>query len=1050
MASWSTLVMRNRYLLGLLIVVSLVAGLSSFLTIPRLEDPRIVNRGPLVLTPFPGASAERVESLVTEPIETALDEIDEIKKVETTSRAGMSVVSIELLDRITARENQEIFSEIRDKLRDVEPRLPAGAGRPDMDDKRDPVAYTLVASVGSREPSAASIGVLTRQAEELADRLRGVPGTELVRVYGDAREEIRVRLDADEASALGLDAGMIAQLIRDADSRSSAGVVRGAANDVLIEVAGELDTLERIAAIPLREGADGRVLRLSDIATLDRDIRTPVDALALSDGRRGVLVAARMAGNAQADAWAQQASGVLRSFEAERSGLDVQRVFEQTSYTSARLTELGLNLLAGAGVILAVIWLTMGMRQAVIVGSALPLVVSLTLAAIQASGNSLHQMSIFGMIIALGLLVDNAIVVTDEVTARLRAGASRVDAMGSAVRHLAGPLGASTLTTVLAFAPILLLPGGAGDFVGSIGQSVIYAVVFSFGVSLTIIAALAGIFVSRAPESRRRWWKDGVGSRTRGRGLARVLRALYERPVAAISLALIAPLAGFAVAPMLGNQFFPPVDRDMFHVQIWMPSDASLSRTRAESERAESIIRDADGVERVHWLVGGSYPSVWYNLVMDKDAMPSYAHGIVDTTSAEATKRLVTELQAQLDDQLPGAQVVVRSFGQGPPVVADIEYRVTGPDPDVLQDIGEAFRARLQAHPDVLHTQMTIERAEPKLWFDVDEQQAKLAGLTLVDVATQLRNAYEGVTGGTVLEDLEEIPVRVSHAEAARGDIAEIASTEIIGPDGTAVPLPAIADASLRPARGAITRYKGQRSNSVKAYTRAGALPLAIGAEVLEDLQSQGPPLPAGYAISVGGAAEQNSDATGNLARYAPVLVVLMIATLILAFRSVAMAAILGAVAVLSVGLALLATWAISFPFSFNSILGTLGLIGVALNDSIVVLASLREHPTARLGDPRGIAEAILGCMRHVISTTLTTIGGFLPLLLFIGGDFWPSLAIVMAGGIAGATLLAVLLVPGLFRLVALRGTARRRASIGGSSLREPEPARPVLAGAAV
>ncbi|MEM1423021.1 MAG: efflux RND transporter permease subunit, partial [Planctomycetota bacterium] len=548
-----------------------------------------------------------------------------------------------------------------------------------------------------------------------------------------------------------------------------------------------------------------------------------------------------------------------------------------------------------------------------------------------------------------------------------------------------------------------------------------------------------GAFASAKPETNRRWWKDGIASRRLAARMSDAFAWLFRRPVIAIALAALLPVSGFILARTLGNQFFPPVDRDMFHVQIWMPSDASLERTRATAEEADALMRTLEGVEEIHWLVGGSYPSVWYNLIMDKDGLPSYAQAVLDVGSAADTKRLVPEIQALLDANLPDAQSVVRSFGQGPPVVADIEYRVVGPDIAILQEIGEAFRAELQAHPDVLHTQMSMERAEPKLWFDVDEQQARLAGLSLSDVSEQLSAAYEGVTGGEVIEGLEDMPVRVSFDEDARSDLDAIASTELIGGDGRAVPLPAIASPALRPERAAITRYNGERANTIKAFTRAGALPIDIGNEVLASIEANGPELPPGYSIGIGGAEEQSGDATGNLATYAPVLIVLMIATLILTFRSIALASVLGGVALMSVGLALLSTWLIDFPVSFNTILGTLGLIGVALNDSIVVMASLREHPTARTGDPKGIAEAIMGCLRHIISTTLTTMGGFAPLLLFVGGDFWPSLAIVMAGGIAGATLLALFFVPAAFRIVVL--TQARLARTRPEQRAEPMPA---------
>ncbi|MEM8835744.1 MAG: efflux RND transporter permease subunit [Planctomycetota bacterium] len=1010
---------RNRYVLVLTIALAIVGGLSALLSMPRLEDPRIVNRNPMILTPFPGASAQRIETLVSEPIENALEEIDSILSIESTSRAGISVVSIELKESIGEEDKDAAFSEIRDKIGDVQPFLPPGAGPMDFDDKRDPVAYTRILAVSAPDARDASPGLLGRVAEELADRLRAVPNTELVRLYGEAEEELRVRIDRDALSDLALTVPQIAARIERADSKGSAGVLRSETSDVLLEVRGELDSVARVREVPIVETDDGSVVRVGDVALVDRAVRTPRRELASTDGVPSVIVAARMGSGARADAWARAVDEVVDRVRTDRAGgLDIATVFDQERYTSARLIELGGNLLAGVVVIIFVVWLTMGIRQALIIGSALPLVVGVTLVAIQASGNSLHQMSIFGMIIALGLLIDNAIVVTDEVSSRIRKGLGRAKAVSSSMRHLFGPLLASTLTTVFAFAPILLLPGGAGDFVGSIGQSVIYAVTISFALSMTVIAALAGIFTPSA-ERPPRWWRDGVTSKPIARRLESGLRRGLRAPVALAAIAMSPALLGFVLARTLGDSFFPPVDRDMLHVQLWMGSETSSQESARLAERAESIIRELDGVERVHWLVGASFPSVWYNLIEDKDGQSSFAHAVIETKSMEATKRLVRSIQASLDDDLPEAQTVTRQFGQGPPVVADIEYRVIGPDTATLQAIGEELRLALKQDPDVLHTQMTMERAEPKLWIDVDEDAARVAGLTLDDVAEQVASMYEGATGGSVLEQLEEMPVRVSALDAQRGSLRDIASTVLIGPEREWVPLPSIARIELRPERGAITRYNGERSNTIKAYTAPGALAIDIGNRVLAEHEAASDGLPVGYRIELGGAAEQDADATGNLMLYLPILVTLMAAVLILAFKSVALAGVLAIVALLSVGLAMLATWAIQFPISFNTILGTLGLIGVALNDSIVVLAAIREDPRARAGDPDAIARVIMGCLRHVVSTTLTTIGGFLPLLLFVGGDFWPSLAIVMAGGIGGATLIAVLFIPSAYRIVA-------------------------------
>lgn len=1016
----TTLFYRNRYLLVLSIVIILVGGLSAILALPRLEDPRIVNRNPIVITAVPGASAERVETLVTEVLEEALQEVAAIKDMESSSRAGVSIIAVELDDSVMAGENREVFSEIRDQIGDAVPLLPPEAGVPVIDDKRDPAAFTLIVAIRWDRDAAAQMGILNRLAEDLADRLRNVDGTELVRLYGEPEEEITVTVDPAELAELGVSAEEVARLIAAADSKSPAGVLRGGRSDLLLEVQGELSSLERIAEIPLESGQNQAVVRIGDIAEVEKDWRRPASEVALVDGQRSVLIAARMAGAQRVDAWGRDVGAVIDDFsDFVGGGIVVDRIFEQESYTTSQLTQLVKNLLGGAAVVVGVIFMMMGWRLALIVGLALPLVVSMVLFGLQISGNAIHQMSIYGMIVALGLLIDNAIVMADEVTKNKSRGRAALDAVDAAVRHLFGPLLASTLTTVLAFAPILLLPGGVGDFVGSIGSSVIMALIASFLVAMTITAALSGIFAKPTPAGQpKRFWRDGL-SAGRLTGLYRGgLRLGLRLPLAAILIACFLPASGFMALRSLGNEFFPPVDRDMFEVQVWLPSESSIENTRRQAEAIERAIREDGRTERVHWLVGGSFPTVYYNLVMNKDNSGHYAHGIVVAESSEAAKAMIEPLQESLDRRFPEAQVVVGQFGQGPPVVADVEYRLYGPSLRVLQDLGERVRLALQSHPEILHTQATMPRGEPKLWLEADEDEARLAGLTLRDIAGQLQANLEGSLGGSVIESLEQIDVRVRYGDDQRSSLSDIASMQLVRDGDGWVPLGAIGEITLRPELGGITRFDGERTNIVKGYTRNGALPIDVAYAVLDRLQAEGFTLPPGYRIELGGAVEQDSEAKGKLATYVPIIVTLTIATLILVFRSVRLALLLGVVAGLSVGLGLLATWLIQFPVSFNTILGTLGLIGLAFNNSIVVLAAIRANPEARSGNRQAIVEQIVGTTRHILSTTLTTIGGFLPLLIIVGGDFWPSLAIVLAGGVGGSTILALLLVPAVYVLI--------------------------------
>jgi multidrug efflux pump subunit AcrB len=1021
---WATLYYRNRYLLWLTVVLTLLTGGLATLSLPITEDPIITNRGPLVITAVPGASAERVEALVTTVIEEKLREIPEIKEVGSTSRAGISTVGIELLDSIGPGENKRIFSQIRDKLADAELELPAEAAAPVLEDQRNAVAYTILLGVTWTGPGEPNMAILGRHARALAEELRNVGGTMVVDVFGEPQEELRVVADPAELATAGLNAGDLARLIRAADAKVPAGVFRGGGSQTTLEVDGALDTIARVASIPLVRTQDGATLRVGDVAVVSKAAADPPEQIALTGGRRTVLVGAKMERGGRIGTWMNQADQVVEAYRPRiGGGVELDVLFDQSEYTTDRLTELVVNLLLGAGVVVAVIFVLMGWRNAFVVGSALPLVSGAVLAALLLIGGELHQMSVFGMIIALGLLIDNAIVVTDEVGKRLAEGQGRYEAVGGTVKTLAGPLLASTLTTILGFLPIMLLPGGGGDFVGGIALSVVLAVAASFVIALTIIVSLAGTFAAPRTQSRLPWWRRSLRQGVDGGAITSVYRRglglALQFPVIACLIAMTPPAAGLVVAGGMGSAFFPPTDRDMFDVRVWLGDRASVEQTREVVERVSARIEADPDVERVDWLVGASFPSVYYNLVMNQDGRASYAQGVVRTTDAVATDRLVRELQVDLYDALPEARVVVKEFNQGPPVLADVQYRIIGPDLDVLREIGDRYRLALQAHPDVVHAQATLTAPAPKLWLDADPDQVEQAGLRLTDLAAQLQAALDGVVGGSLLDGPEELPVRVRLTDAVRSDLTAVASMRFTEPtDGTVIPLAALGELTLRPAEVAIPRDKGIRVNTIEAYTRPDALAIDVAREVLDRVEAQGQAVPAGYRIELGGEAETSGESEGNLAAYLPAIAAAMLATLVLAFRSLRMAAMLLVIAGACVGLGLLSTFSIGYPFGFNTILGTLGLIGVGLNDSIVVIAAIRNNPAARAGDADAVVDEVMGCTRHVLSTTLTTVGGFAPLLLLTDGQFYPSLAVVLAGGILGATLLSLVFIPAAYTLL--------------------------------
>jgi len=1018
----------DAYLKWLTVALVVAAGLSTLATIPRIEDPRIATRNALVTTSLPGATAARVEAQVTEKLEANLETLPEIKRIESTSRAGLSVISVELLASIDETTNEAAFSRIRDKLRDAEPELPRGAGKPRFDDKRGAVAYGMIVAVSDERSGEPDMNLVARAAEALADRLQRVPGTEIVRLHGAPDEEITVAVEPARLATLRLPIAEVATRIRAADARQVAGVYRGARHDLALEVDGALDAAARIRDVPLKVAPDGARLSVGDVADVTRGVRTPPQELGLVDGRRAVFVAARPIGDVRLDLWSRDTRAAIEGFDgAFGDAVETRILFDQNTYTRARLSNLGSNLGAGALVVVAVVAVTMGLKASLVVGSALPLSAALALFGLTLFDEQLHQMTIFGMIVAVGLLIDNAIVMTDEVVGRLETGARPDDAIGGAVALMSGPLAASTVTTILGFMPVFLLPGNVGDFVGPIAVSVVLALAASFFVALTLIPAFAaGALGDAARPARRRWWHHGVAVPGLVARFERLLAAALVRPRRVVAALAALALTGFAAAATLGNEFFPPAERDQFQIEVLMASETPLERTAHIARELSATLHAEPGVERVFFEVGGSVPTVYYNLLMDEQARSRYAQAVVDCVDAATAEALVARIRAPLAERFPDAQIVVGAFGQGPPTDAPVGFRVVGPDLDVLVELGQAVRRVMRAVPGVTETRASLESGEPKLWFEADETAAAQTGLSLTGIAERLYVALEGVEAGSVFEDVEELPVRVRASEATRSSLTSIAGLTLVSAPGAgAVPAAALGEFDLRPEYAQITRRDGERVNRIDGFIDASVLPIDVTRAVTARLEEAGFAPPPGYRLEAAGDSEGQSEAVGSLTTYLPLIGLLMVATVVLTFRSLALAGIVGAVAIASVGFGMAALAVSRYPIGFNPLIGTAGLVGVAINGTIVVLANLRADAAARRGEIPAIVASVRSTGRHIVSTTLTTVGGFGPLFVFVGGDFWPPLAVVIAGGVACSVVLSLVFTPCAFVLVTARGARR-------------------------
>ncbi|MCR9107141.1 MAG: efflux RND transporter permease subunit [Gammaproteobacteria bacterium] len=1008
---------QNTRLLSLLAALLVVAGLGALYVLPVAEDPRMENRFALVLTAYPGASAERVEALVTEKLELKLRELAEIKEISSNSGNGLSSIQIALDDNVY--DPEPVWSRARDLIADVQPLLPRGTQPSQLLDKRG-YAYTMLIALRPAQGFEVPRQILQRYARELQSRLRADPGTDVVNIDGGVAEEVQVHVDAARAAAAGQTVSSIAAALQGYDTKSAAGVVENASSRMQVEIAGDLDSVERVSRVPLEAGQGAQVLRVGDVAQVARVVKQPEAVKVLRDGQAQVVVAARMLYTQRIARWQARMMDEVNAFDLTLpSNLEMEVIFDQLDYTNERMAHLSGNIAIGFLLILLILLLTLGWRSAILVAAALPLMTLFTFFLMNLTGVPINQMSVTGLVVALGITVDNAIVMVDDIGQRLRRGTERLAAVKGAVAHLWMPLFGSSATTILAFMPVVLQPGPAGEFVGALAMCVIFSLIGSYLISFTLVAALAGKFIVRKPNGG--WWRQGLQSVALTSAFQRVLRAALNRPRRAVAMVMVLPALGFYGVTTLPKQFFPPVDRDMFTIEVTLPTRASFDRTEALVRDLDQVLEQTPGISSVDWFVGKSAAPFYYNLIERQFGAQNFAQAMVVTNSPADTQRLVTELQRSLPVRFTAARIITRKLEQGPPVDQPVEVFIYGADLATLEKIGNDLRLMLSSIAGVTDTTASLGQTIPAVTFSLREEVLAGSSLSPDVAADTLRASLDGLVVGALLENTEEVPVRVRLQAQERSTPRDIQSLNVFygerGSGFNATALQAVASMSIDPSVVSIPHREGQRVNTIGAYLLSDVLPDTVATQLQTLMESKGYQVPPGYRIEFGGEQAKRSESIAGLASSVPLIFVLLIVVLVVSFNSWRLCLLILAVAALSVGLGMLSLVLSGYAFAFQVIIGLLGLMGLAINGAIVILAELRATPKALAGDIEGIVEAVTHCTRHITSTTITTAAGFTPLLVG-GGLFWPPFATAIVGGTVMVTILSFVFVPASFLLM--------------------------------
>ncbi len=1029
----------------LAVLVVVMGGIGALASLGRQEDPTLVERFGSVLVTLPGADAESMEALITQPLEAAIMELPEVDEMNSLARNGVVQLTISVREDLSEAQVDDAWTLIRQKVEQARASFPPGTRNPVVERQFVGASTLIVAATWTGEGDP-PLAVMRRMALNLQDRFQRLAGTELSATFGLPVEEVRVVVDSEALSSAGLSFSQAAALIAAADSKSPAGRMRAENGNIGVEVGGEFTDTSRISDVPLLQRADGSAVRVGDVASVTKGFEDPVSRMATRDGKRTILISANISPGQRVDQWAARARAEVAAFSADPlPGFDIEIVFDQSEYTTSRLSGLAANLATSALIVFGVLFFTMGWRSAIVVGTAIPLTICLVLILFNVFGHPLHQMSVTGLVISLGLLIDNAIVVADDIDQWRARGLGRIEAIERSLGHLLAPLAASTLTTALAFAPIALLPGSAGEFVGMIGVSVVYSIVASFAVSVTVIPAMMGWFDRQRSWERdgvkrpRRWWRDGVAIDILSDGYRASVEAVLRFPPLGILICVVPACLGLWAVTQLPQQFFPPTERDQFQVVVNLPTEATLAETAAITARAGELMRAKPGVRSVTWVAGEPAPRVYYNAINNTRGLEGFASGWVQLDGSQRTREVIFDIQRDLRREFPSARFLALPFEQGPPAAAPIEIFIRGNELGELNRLGDEIRTILNTTPGVTYTTASLELGAPTLRLDADETASALTGVRLTDLAAGLNAELEGIRAGSILEGTEELPVRVIASAARRASLSELRSKTFgAGPDSMGAPLSALGDVELVPATSVISRQDGERTNQILAYLDPYTLPAPSLAIFKERLAESGFALPPGYSILQGGEAENSGDAVGDLMGVGIPLILVMAGAIMLVFNSFRMMLLVMTTGLLSVFYAFIGVWLFNLPFGFNAILGSLGLFGIAINGTIVVLSLLRANADAMADDVIAQREVVVDATRHIVATTLTTMGGFIPILLS-GDAFWLPLAAGIAGGVAGSAILAVYFTPAVFRLTTLKPVRRSLRAMFGTPVEPAE-----------
>jgi multidrug efflux pump subunit AcrB len=1006
---------RNRVTFVLLVVI-LLAGLSTYRGLPRNEDPGFIIRTALVTTVFPGASPERVEQLVTDKLEKVIQEIPELDYMVSQSKTGVSLIYVNFKEEFT--EMRPIFDNLRRKVERAEADLPQDVIGPTVDDEFGDVFGVIVSLTGGE---AFTYRELKEIADEVRDELLLIDEVAKVEINGAQDERIFVEINNARLSELGVSPLQLRAILGSQNIIIPGGEIRNEFEEIVIEPSGNFSTLDEVRQAVIRLPGRGDVIYLRDVAEIVRGYIDPPKTKMRATGQPGLALAVSMREGGKIDRLGREVRQTLARVEGFYPiGVEFDVIQFQPDVVNRKIDDFVANLIQAVSIVTLVMLLFLGPRTGIVVASLIPMAMVTSFVVMGFLGIGLDQMSIASLIIALGMLVDNAIVMSESIMVQLAEGKERRQAAIDSARELAVPLLISSLTTAAAFLPIFLAESTTGEYTAPLFKVVTITLISSWILSLTMIPLLCVMFLKvKAVVGRTRY--DSRFYRTYR---AALLLGLRHRTLSLVlvSVAFTVALYGMAKVP---NIFFPPNDRPTFTLEVDLPEGTPLARTEQVVLELERYLLDnvligperREGVTNWGVFIGEGAPR--FLLAYSPEQMsPSYAMFILNATS----RRIIDEIIGPIEDfcaaHYPDLKATVRPLSVGPPAWPPIEIRVSGRDTETLFRIVDQVKAELGRTPGARQIDDDWGARSKKLFIRVDQPRARRSGVTSQDVAISLQTFFSGLDVTQFREDDKLIPVTLRSVAAERQDIDKLETLNVSSQTtGQSVPLGQVADIEILWQPSVIHRRDRLRTVTVEAGFESGFTAAGVTDAIEPWLEGQRQGWGLGYTWDFGGERETSGKANASIQAKLPLAGLIIVLLLVGQFNSLRRPTIILLTIPLSlIGVVVGLLVARSY-FGFMTLLGIISLAGIVINNAIVLLDRIRLEIDGGSAPADAVIQSAQRRLRPILLTTGTTVGGLIPLWLG-GGPMWEPMAIAIIFGLLFATALTLGVVPILYSLL--------------------------------